>query len=597
MVFWLQYRIVCGYYRQLEQTTKRLEMIAIMAELLKKTVEELGAEGIEKSVYLIQGRLYPDWTGKPEIGIAEKMAASAIAVALGVDVKRVLTLVHEEGDIGSACEKLLSKKRQKSLLETPLTLTGVYDSLVKIAAAQGTGSADLKIRSLAGLITVATPIEARYLLRTITSTLRLGIADMSVLDALAEAFAGGKENRPPIERAYNLTSDLGYIARIVAVDGLVGIEKITVTLGKPIRMMAAQKLSTPAEIVEKLEGQCFAEWKLDGERMQIHKKGEKVTIFSRRLEKITEAYPDIVSLVRKHLNTENCIVEGECIAVDASNPNKMLPFQVLMRRRRKHRIEEMVEKIPTALFLFDCLYINGEDLTQLPYTDRRSRLEKIVKPGDRFNLVPSFSTPTASVIDKVFREAIEKGCEGIIVKSSGSNSIYRAGGRSWLWVKLKESYQAQAIGPVDLVVVGALWGRGRRAKMYGSLLAAVLDKKTGRLKTICKVGTGFSDEELERLQDRFKDYVIPSIDSLVDSKITADVWFKPALIFQVFGDEITRSPIHTCAFEIVAPNEGLAIRFPRFDGTWRPDKSWREATTVTQILELYKAQTRVKAFD
>jgi DNA ligase-1 len=572
-------------------------MIDIMAELLKKTVEELGAEGIEKVVYLTQGKLYPDWTGKPEIGIAEKMAASAIAVALGVDVKRVLALVHEVGDIGSACEKLLLKKRQKALLETPLTLTGVYNSLTKIAATQGTGSADLKIRSLAGLITVATPIEARYLLRIITSNLRLGIADMSVLDALAEAFTGGKENRPSIERAYNLTSDLGHIARIVVMEGLAGIEKISVTLGKPIRMMAAQKLATPAEIITKLEGQCIAEWKLDGERMQIHKRGKEVTIFSRRLEQITKAYPDIVGLVQTHLKVENCIVEGECVAVDATDSSKMLPFQVLMRRRRKHRIDEMVVKIPAALFLFDCLYVDGEDLTQLSYPSRRSRLEDIVKSGNRFNLVPSFSTPTAEAVDKVFREAIEKGCEGIIVKSSGSKSIYRAGGRSWLWVKLKESYQAQAIGPVDLVVVGALWGRGRRAKMYGSLLAAVLDEESERLKTVCKVGTGFSDEELEKLESRFKQFVISSKDSLVDSKMEADVWFKPALVFQVFGDEITRSPIHTCAYDIIAPNEGLAIRFPRFDGTWRPDKSWREATTVTQILELYRAQTRVQASD
>jgi DNA ligase-1 len=253
----------------------------------------------------------------------------------------------------------------------------------------------------------------------------------------------------------------------------------------------------------------------------------------------------------------------------------------------------MVEKIPAALYLFDCLYINGEDLTQFPYTNRRSHLAEIVKSGNRLILVPAFSVFTADAIDKVFREAIEAGCEGIIVKSSGSNSVYRAGGRSWLWVKLKESYQAKAIGPVDLVVVGALWGRGRRAKMYGSLLAAVLDEETERLKTVCKVGTGFSDEELEKLEGRFKSLVVSSKDSLVDSKMEADVWFKPAIVFQVFGDEITRSPIHTCAFNIVAPDEGLAIRFPRFDGTWRPDKSWKEATTVTQILELYKAQTRV----
>lgn len=585
------YRTVCKFYDRLENTAKRLEMIQILAELFS----ELDLELMDQVIYLTQGKLYPDWTGQPEIGIAEKMAVSAISLALGLGIKHVTAVLHQTGDIGTACEKMLVKKRQQSLLHTPLTVSQVYNSLKKIAEAKGAGSADLKVKSLAGLISASTPLEARYLLRTVTGILRLGIAEMTVLDALAEAFVGGKEKRPAIERAYNLTSDLGYVAKITAAEGLSGVENVKVTLGKPIRMMAAQKLSTPEEIFAKLEGQGASEWKLDGERMQIHKDDQEITIFSRRLEKITHMYPDIVGLIRKHLSPKQCIVEGEAVAVDPENPNKLLPFQVLMRRRRKYRIKEMVESIPVALFLFECLFINGTDLTRSSYPIRRSNLEAIVQQSEYIRLVPSESASSPEAIKAIFNEALEAGSEGLIVKSTSHDSLYRAGARSWLWVKLKESYQAQAIGPVDLVVVGAFWGRGRRAKMYGALLAAVRDEESGEFKTVCKVGTGFSDEELEGLIPRFQEHVTSTVDPLVDSKMKADVWFRPSIVFQVVGDEITRSPVHTCAFNQIAPNEGLAIRFPRFDGTWRDDKSPEEATTVSEIISAYEGQTKIKS--
>jgi DNA ligase-1 len=328
--------------------------------------------------------------------------------------------------------------------------------------------------------------------------------------------------------------------------------------------------------------------------MQIHVKDRDVTVFSRRLEQIATMYPDVVSLVRKHLTSARCIVEGECVAVDPRNPDKLLPFQILMRRRRKYNVQEMVEAIPITLFLFDCLYVDGRDLTQEPYTVRRGELEAIVKAGDHVRLVPATPVATAEAMTKAFREALTNGSEGIIAKSTAPDSLYRAGARSWVWVKLKESYQAQAIGPVDLVVVGAFWGRGKRAKTYGALLAAVRDEETGQFKTVCKVGTGFSDEELEQLVPRFRPYVTSTKDPLVESKMKADVWFQPAIVLQVVGDEITRSPIHTCAFGQIAPNEGLAIRFPRFDGTWREDKSAEEAASVSEIVAAYRAQAKVE---
>jgi DNA ligase-1 len=304
-------------------------------------------------------------------------------------------------------------------------------------------------------------------------------------------------------------------------------------------------------------------------------------------------YPDIVNLAKTKLKAEQCIVEGEAVAVDKQDPQKLLPFQVLMRRRRKYKIDEMVQQIPVAIFFFDCLFTNGSDLTQQSYLIRRNQLEQIVTPSEYTRLVPTQEHSTASEIETMFRESINQGGEGLIAKSTSPESIYRAGARSWLWVKLKESYQAQAIGPVDLVVVGAFWGRGRRAKTYGALLAAVRDEESGEFKTVCKVGTGFSDEELEQLPERFKPHLLAHKGALVDSKMKADVWFKPALVFQVVGDEITRSPVHTCAFDQVAPNEGLAIRFPRFDGTWRYDKSPEEATSTKDIITAYEAQIKI----
>jgi DNA ligase-1 len=567
-------------------------MTDILAELLLQLASTTNVETIGQVVYLTQGKLYPDWTGKPEIGIAEKMAINAIAIALGIKNKQVSEKVNSTGDIGIACEQLLSTKRQTALFQNPLAVQQVYESLAKIASAQGPGSADFKIRTLAGLINGAVPLEARYLLRTVTGTLRLGIAEMTVIDALSIAFAGGKEHRSIVERGYNVTSDLGYISGLIAFEGIQSVKDVKVTVGKPIRMMAAQKLSTSQEIVEKLEGQLASEWKLDGERMQIHKNRDSIMIFSRRLEQITPMYPDVVRLARDKLMAERCIVEGEAVAVDKQDPQKLLPFQVLMKRRRKYKIDEMVKQIPVAIFFFDCLFTNGHDLTQQPYLIRRSQLEQIVTPSKYTRLVPSQEQSSSTEIEGMFRESINHGAEGLIVKSTSSDSIYRAGARSWLWVKLKESYQAQAIGPVDLVVVGAFWGRGRRAKTYGALLAAVRDEESGVFKTVCKVGTGFSDEELEQLPQRLNPYLLAHRDPLVDSKMKADVWFSPALVFQVVGDEITRSPVHTCAFDQITANEGLAIRFPRFDGTWRYDKSPEEATSVKDIIEAYEAQIK-----
>ena len=574
-------------YERLEATSKRLEMTAILADLLG----EAEPEELERVIYLTQGKIHPDWTGEPEIGIAEKMAIQAIAGASGLKREEVAGLMAETGDVGIAAERALQGKRMGKLGERRLTVSGVYSALDQIAGESGKGSSGRKRDRLVSLIADASPLEARYLMRTVVGALRLGVGDMTILDALARAYTDSAENRDLLERAYNLTSDLGYVARTLVESGLDAITGVKVVVGKPIRMMLAQRLSTPAEIVEKLGGRCSAEYKLDGERFQIHKRGDDIQIFSRRRENITRMYPDAVEMARGHVRAEEAIIEGEGVAIDPKT-EELRPFQTLMQRRRKYRIREMMERFPIAVFLFECLYADGEDLTLEPYPVRRRRLREIVDETARFKPVRAAETSDPAEMERLFEEAIADGCEGLVVKSTGDGSIYRAGARSWLWVKLKRSYQSKMVEPVDLAVVGAFHGRGRRGGGYGALLAAAYDPDADVFRTVCKVGSGFTDEDLGRLPGMLEEYRREDRHPRVKALLEADIWFSPGLVIEVLGDEITLSPIHTCAFNRLRESSGLAIRFPRFTGRWREDKAPEDATKVDEIVGMYNAQLK-----
>jgi len=580
------YSTLVETYEKLEATTKRLEMTDILAELLA----EATPDELEKVIYLTQGKIHPDWTGEPEIGMAEKMVIETIVKATGLKKEKVEELIAETGDVGHAAEAAMRLKKIGNLGARELTVSEVYETLDQISKESGKGSSGRKIDRLMRLIVRASPLGARYLARTVTGTLRLGIGDMTILDALAQAYTGSKTNRDILERAYNLTSDLGDVARILAEEGLEAVEKAHVVVGKPIMAMSAQRLSTPEEITEKLEGKCAAEYKLDGERFQIHKKGDSIEIFSRRLENITHMYPDAAGMALEHVRADTAIIEGEAVAIDPET-EEMRPFQTLMHRRRKYKIEEMMEKLPVAVFLFDCLYADGEDMTLEPYPERRRRLEELVEETDRFKIVRSMETSDPAELERFFEQAIADGTEGLVVKSTSEESIYRAGARSWLWVKLKRSYQSKMIEPVDLVVVGAFHGRGRRAGSYGALLAAAFDHEEDTYKTVCKVGTGFTDENLEKIPEMMEEYRREERHPLVDSLIEADIWFSPGVVMEVLGDELTLSPTHTAAFGRLREDSGLAVRFPRFQ-RWREDKSPEEATTVEELVDMYKAQLK-----
>ncbi|MCL6578612.1 MAG: ATP-dependent DNA ligase [Candidatus Bathyarchaeota archaeon] len=582
----MQYAIIADAYEKIEATTKRLEMTDLLVDLLKNTPKEI----IDKVVYLTQGKIYPDFVGL-EIGVAEKLAIKALARASGRSESEIEEDLKTSGDIGETAQKLIAKKKQVTFFQQPLTVQRVYETLDKMAKASGSGAVDAKMSLLAGLLADATPKEAKYIMRTVTGNLRLGIADMTVLDALAIAYGGGKETREHIERAYNISSDLGRVARVVAEKGLEGIKKFQVIVFEPIRPMLAERLSSPEEILDKLGGKCIAEYKYDGERIQAHKKGDEVILYSRRLENISNQYPDAVELIKKHVKAKDAILEAECVAMDLET-GEMRPFQELMHRRRKYEIEKAMEAYPVSLFMFDALYVEGKDLTLEPYPVRRKMLEKTILEGERVKTAKHIITNNAKELESFFLEAIENGCEGLVCKSMAEDSVYQAGARGWLWIKYKRDYKSEMTDTVDLVVVGAFHGRGKRAGTYGALLLAAYNPENDTFETVTKCGTGFTDEDLAKLPEMMKKHVIQHKHPRVNSTIEADVWFEPKVVIEVLGAEITLSPIHTCAMDKIRKGSGLAIRFPRFTGNYRLDKSAEDATTEKEIIEMYKAQLK-----
>ncbi len=580
----MDYSEVAAAYEAMEATAKRLELTRLLADLVKKTPKDI----IDKVVYLTQGKLYPDFMGI-EIGLADKLAMRAIAATTGRSQRDIEKIYNQLGDIGAVAEDLLKNKGQTTLYSEPLTVKRVYETLDSIAHASGKGSLETRIRLISNLLSDASTKEARYILRTATGKLRLGIADYTVLDALALAYTGDRANRKHLERAYNLSSDLGLVARRVAIKGLKGVEKFRIQVGRPMRPMLAERLESAGAVLEKLGGEGALEYKLDGERVQVHFRSEAVDIFSRRLENITSHYPDVADLCRRSLKCEECIIEGEVVAIDVDS-GEYLPFQELMHRRRKYGIKEAMEKYPVSINFFDLLYVDEEDLTGAPYRERRERLEGLVDEGERVRVVPSKVTSNVDEVEEFMQEAIAGGCEGLVVKDL--KSVYRAGAREFAWIKLKREYRSALTDTLDLVVVGAFHGRGRRSGKYGAFLLAAYDDKDDVFRTVCKIGTGFTDEDLDRFPKMLEQHMISHRHSRVVSKIEADVWFTPQVVIEVIASEITLSPIHTVEMDSVREGSGLALRFPKFTGRVREDKGALDSTTAKEILNMYKSQLK-----
>ncbi len=579
----MQFVRVVEAYAKIDATSKRLEMTDLLVGLLRDTPEE----DLDKVVYLTQGRIHPDYEGI-EFGLAEKMVIRVLAHATGLEDTRVARLWKEKGDLGIVAEEAIASRRQKPLASTPLTTAKVYENLDAIARESGEGSQDRKVRLLSDLLGNATPREAKYIVRMVVGQMRLGIADMTIVDALAATFAT-KADRDRVERAYNVSSDLGGVTRVLAAKGLDGLEDIHLTLFRPIRAMLAERLETLEEIFERM-GKAALEYKYDGLRVQAHVSPNKIELFSRHLENITGQFPEIVDGLRTAIQDRGAIVEGEAVPVDP-NTGEFLPFQEVSRRRgRKTEVERMAREFPVTLFAFDCLLLGSGDLTAWPYTERREALESVLKPNEGIRHSTVRVTGDVKEAEAFFDEALQAGCEGLMAKAL--DSTYDAGARGYQWIKFKKEYSAALNDTIDLVIVGGFAGRGKRAGAYGALLMAAYDADADIFRTTCKLGTGFADETLFALPEKLKEAKRDQKPARVDSKLEPDVWFEPKTVLEVRGAEITVSPIHTAARDALRPGAGLAVRFPRFTGRWRDDKGPEEATTVKELLEMYQQQLK-----
>ena len=581
----MRYEIVAEAYRDLERSSGRIVLIERLAELFRQTPDEL----VPTVALLCQGQIAPDFAGV-ELGMAERLAARAVAQAVGTTSEQVLAGAREVGDLGLTAEQLLAELDPERA--ATLEVGTVFDGLHEVARAEGEGSQGRKLGGMVGLLERATPLEARYLIRTVTGSLRLGIGTATILDALAEVHAGGRKARPVLERAYNICSDLSMVAATLVSGGLAEVERMEVRAGNPVRPMLAQRMSESAEILAKLGGTCAAEYKYDGIRVQAHRTADGVLeLYTRRLDRVSTQFPEVVELLDKSLGPREAILEGEVVAADPAS-GELRPFQDVMFRRRKYGIAEATKDFPVSMFCFELLYADGTDLTRLPYLERRARLAEAVTPSARLRLATAEQVSDEATLEATFEQAVAEGCEGLICKSVDPTASYQAGARGWQWIKLKRDYRSELTDTLDLVVVGGLAGRGRRAGMYGALLLAVYDPAGERFQTICKCGTGLSDAELAGLPARLAPLARAQRPARVDSRWAADVWFEPTLVVEVLAAELTLSPHHTAGWGLLKEDAGLALRFPRFTGRWRDDKAPTDATTVEEAITMYRTARR-----
>lgn len=578
----MRFRDVVAVYQEVESTAKRLEMTDHLVSLFR----EVDPGFIDKVVYLTQGDVAPEFEDI-KMGLGEKLVIRALAKATGLGEDEVDAKWKELGDLGTVGEAVVKAKRQRTLTGEPLTVAKVHGNLVRIARAAGPGSQEEKLNLLADLVSDATVLEVRYLLRIVVGKMRLGVAEMTIVDALAAAFAT-KEDRGRVERAFNVSSDLGRVARVLATEGLEGLEAIQLEVGVPVRSMLCERLPSLEEVLTKL-GTCALEYKYDGLRLQAHVDGDGIRLWSRRLENLTAQFPDVVASLGEAFVGEAAILDGEAVPVDL-NTGTVLPFQEVSHRRRKYGIAEVAEEIPVVLLLFDCLHRDGTDLLQAPYRARREALDAVVTPGAGVRLVETEVTDDLEEAETFFEAALERGCEGLIAKDL--DSPYEAGSRGWQWIKYKRDYRAEMADTVDLVIVGAFAGRGRRGGTYGALLMAAYDAEEDLFRTVCKLGSGFDDETLFALPARLREFERGAVHPRVDSELEADAWFDPAVVLEVLGAEITLSPTHTCGVGAVKEDAGLAIRFPRYTGRWRDDKGPRDATTAEEVVSMYRNQLK-----
>ena len=598
----MEFAILAESFNKMESTRKRLELTQFLVELFEKTPNDV----ISKIIYLIQGKLRPDFEGI-ELGVSEKLVLRAAKKSLGINENDIIGTLNKTGDLGTAISKTLEKKTQTGLFDFGIdsdtydeamfttkanTVERIYEVLWSISQLEGAGKniQDKKINFISSLWNKSKPTEVKFVTKLLLGTLRLGVAENTVMDALAIAFSGNKDNRKKLQYAYNVSSDLGKVAETIATKGMEGRDKFEIILFNPIRPMLADRVKSEEEAMEKMGEEFAAEYKLDGERVQLHIEGDKVELFSRSLERIESYYPDIIEKIPKNIQADNIILEAEAVAIN-ENTGEFLPFQELMHRRRKYKIEKAVTEYPITVNFFDILYCNGKSCVELSYKERRDKLEKHVKEDEFAKYIPMSIVKNQNEIEDFMENSINAGSEGLMLKML--DKPYQAGSRGSHWLKLKREYRNELGDSLDLVVIGGFFGKGRRTGNYGTLLLATYDEDEDTFPSICKVGTGFSDESLDQLYQILHPKVSIKKNPRIVSEMEADVWFEPELVIEVVASEITLSPIHKAALNAIRKDTGLALRFPKFTGKIRVEKAVEDASTNEEVITLYKGQKKV----
>ena len=556
----MKYSKLADTYQRLESTQKTLEKTDILAELFKKSEEDL-----DHLVLLARGKIYPDWD-ESEIGISSKMMQDVIAEATGYKTSEVEELWRDEGDLGLAAEELVKNKKQQKLMSTTLTVEKVIERLRKVAEMSKDGSSqsvsqDKKKKEIADLISSAEPIEARYITRTVLSHLRIGIGEGTIRDALGEAFFEG-ENTEKIQKAYNFTNDFAEVAK-ACTEGIEKVEELKLELFRPVNSMLAKKVDTIEEGFESVGKPAVVDYKFDGMRAQIHVKDGEVKVFTRRLENVTRQFPDVVEKVENHVDAENCIIDTEIVGYNPED-GSMIEFQKLSKRiKRKYNIQKQVEDIPVEVRPFDLIYLE-EPILEQEYEERLEKLESIVDEEEKeLRLVDREITDDEEKVQEMQQKSLSEGQEGIMMKKLDAE--YKPGNRVGYMVKLKPVMET-----LDLAIIAAKWSEGERAGWLGRLFLGCYNEETGGYEEVGKMATGLTEEELQEITDR--------LEPLIEREEGRKVFVKPEIIVEAEYEEIQESPTYS---------SGYALRFPRLK-SFRDDKE--EADSLEKVESLYEDQ-------
>ena len=568
----MKYKKLAEIYDELSSTTKRLEKIEILSKFLK----EIG-ESDRDILYLLLGDIYPEHDEK-KIGISSQLAIKAIAKSTGVTNSEVVNEWKSLGDLGKVAEKLKKQKRQSTLSQSNLTTEKVISNLRKLPEMEGKGTVEKKISLITELLTSASPLEALYLIRIVIGDLRIGLKSSTVRNAIAKAFFKEEEKKNAIEEiqnAYDMNPDLALVFELKKKEKRFSIE---LKAGKPIKVMLAQKANTIKDAFEKAGKPLAAEFKYDGFRMMINKKDGNITLYTRRLENVTNQFPDIVDVIKKHINGNSFIVDAEVIGYNPKT-KKYVPFQAISQRiKRKYHVERLVKELPVEVKAFDIVYLNGKNIIKEPFEKRTEILKKIVK-NERYKITTADQkiTDSEKEVRDFYNKAIKDNQEGLILKNL--KAPYKPGSRVGFMLKLKEELR-----DYDLVITGAEYGTGKRSGWMSSFILSCLGEKDGEFLEIGKVGTGIKEkfeEQEEKIGTSFHE-LTEMLKPLITKEHGKTVEVKPKVVVAVTYQEVQKSPNY---------NSGFALRFPRFTAL-REDKPLSEITTLNEIKKDYENQKK-----